>query len=211
MMTRAPAAHVLRSAFFLTLAALSSACETAGDGGAAASGTTEVKAAINAKSETKANSETKAEAKAEAKGDLTAGKPAGSNFAGAAVEAHATPGKAQLDVAAAQLATANAALNGVAKLRASVEANAQPGNPSLKVSKPGAEVDAKVQAGNPSLNIGKAGALIDANVQAGKPSLNIGGLKAAANTSSSAGTPADTSKTGASAGAKAKVNLGVGQ
>jgi len=202
MTTLAPAARVFRVAFFLTFAALTSACETGADSPGAASGSVEVNA--------------------EAKAPLTPSKATLSDSTGARVEARAVPGQAQLDVgarpvlgqaqlddAAAQLAKASARLNGVANAGASVEANAQPGNPSLKVGKPSAAVDAKVQAGNPSLNIGKAGTLIDANVQAGRPSLNIGGLKAAVNTSASAGTQPDTSKTGAEA--KSKASLGIGQ
>jgi hypothetical protein len=190
MTTLAPAARVFRVAFFLAFAALTSACETGGDGPGAASANVEVTA--------------------EAKAGLAPSKTTLSDSAGARLEARAVPGQAQLDVAAAQLAEANARLNAVANAGASVEANAQPGNPSLKVGKSSAVVDAKVQPGNPSLNIGKAGTLIDANVQAGSPSLNIGGLKAAA-TAASAGTQANTTKTGANAGAKGKVNIGIGQ
>jgi len=191
MTSRALAARGFSLAFLLASAALTSACERGGDAQGEASG----------------NVETSTDTKA----SVTVNKVTPSDSAGARVEGRAAPGQAQLDVAAAQLAEANARLNEVANVGASVEDSAQPGNPSLKVNKPGALVDAKVQTGKPSLAVGKAGTLIDANVQAGQPSLNIGGLKAAASSSAGAGTPANTSKAGVSAGAKAKVSLGVGQ
>jgi hypothetical protein len=186
MTTRAP---ILRAVFFLTCTALSSACESGDGGQAAPSGNVEVKAA--------------------AKADVTASQGTRADSTGAKVEARAVPGQAQLDVAAAQLAEANARLNDVGKAGASVEAKAQPGNPSLKVGTSSASVGANVEAGKPSLSIGKAGTLIDANVQAGKPSLNIGGLKPAASANTSASTQANTTKAGA--GAKAQVSLGIGQ
>ncbi len=167
MTTRAPAARVFRATFFLSLAALTSACETGGDGQGVSP------------------------SNVEAKSGLTASETTRPYPAGARLEARAAPGQAQLDVAAAQLAEASARLNAVPHAAASVEAKAQPGNPSLKVGKASSQVDAKVQEGNPSLKVGKAGTLIDANVQPGKPSLNIGGLKLEANASASAGTQAN--------------------
>jgi hypothetical protein len=176
MTNRAPLARVFRATFFLSFAALSSACETSADGQGAAPGNVEVKAGLSAN-------------------EATRPEPAGARLEARAVPsqpqldvaaAQPVPGQAQLNVAAAQLAEANARLTALSKAGASVDAKAQPANPSLKVGQASANVDAKVQEGNPSLKVGKPGTLIDANVQAGKPSLNIGGLKL--NASASAGT-----------------------
>src|SRR5687768_6952311 len=129
MTTRAPAVRVFRAAFFMTFAALISACEKGDGDQAAASGSVEVKAGAQA--------------------DVTASPAKAADATGARVEARAVPGQAQLDVAAAQLAEANARLNDVGKASGSVEAKAQPGNPSLKVGTSSAAVGANVKAGNP--------------------------------------------------------------
>jgi hypothetical protein len=175
MTTRTSA--VYRGVFFLSFAALASACNTGGD--TAASGNSEGKAEVSA--ETKAvnaskpvSAEVRLEARpapAQPQADLAA-KPAPAQGELKAAAPAAVPGQPQLDLAASQLAEASARLNALAA-GATVEAKGDPsGNPSLKVNQNGnTVVDAKVQAGNPSL---KAGGLIDANVQAGKPSL--GGL-----------------------------------
>jgi hypothetical protein len=168
MTNRAPLARVFRATFFLSFAALSSACETSADGQGAAPGNVEVKAGLSANEATRPEPAVPSQPQL----DVAAAQP--------------VPGQAQLNVAAAQLAEANARLTALSKAGASVDAKAQPANPSLKVGQASANVDAKVQEGNPSLKVGKPGTLIDANVQAGKPSLNIGGLKL--NASASAGT-----------------------
>ncbi|HWO13118.1 MAG TPA: hypothetical protein VNN80_26640 [Polyangiaceae bacterium] len=183
------AARVFGATFLLTFAALASACNTGGDSHAAASGDVEVNAAVSAGAKADVPSQPApaksaaaqleaGSARGQAQADTTASPvPARAQVPG---EVPAAPGRAQLDLTAAQLAEASARLNALAN-GASVEASAQPGTPSLKVSKGGLNVvDAKVQGGTPSLNVAKAGTLIDANVQAGNPSLNIDGLKASA-------------------------------
>lgn len=178
MTTRAPAVCVFPAAFFLALGALTSACKTGGDPGAASvniGGSAEAKGATTSSRAAVSTSMT----------DLTAGKATQAGTPDRQLERRTVPGQAQLDLAAAQLAEANARLNNLGGIGASV--NARPGSAKLEVSKPGAAVDAQVQPGNPSLKLGKAVALLDAQVQAGKPSLNLGGLKASAKASASAG------------------------
>jgi hypothetical protein len=179
MMTRAPAVCALPATFFLALAALTSACET-GAGSGAAAGNSEASA------EAKAATTPSKAALSTTQVELPAGKAAQADAPSRQIDPGTVPGQAQLDLAAAQLAEANARLSNLAGAGA-VKASAQPGGAKLEAAKSGAVLDAKVQPGTPSLNVGKAGALIDANVQAGKPSLNIGGLKAAAKASASAG------------------------
>jgi hypothetical protein len=170
MTTGTPAACACRAISFLAFAVLGSACESNSGGQGSAPNNVGVSA--------------------EVKADLASSKPTPPEPAKPTPQARAVPGQAQLDIAAGQLAEANARLNALGA-GAAVEANAQTGNPGLKVTKPGARVDTKVEAGKPSLNIGKAGALIDAHVEAGKPSLNIGGLTKL-KASASAGTQPDT-------------------
>jgi hypothetical protein len=177
MTTRAPAVSALPAASVLALAAFASACETGGSPGAA-SGNTEASAEAKGATTSSNAAVTTTKTKAAAKAEVAAGKAAQADSTGRQLEQRTVPGQAQLDLAAAQLAEANARLNNLAGVGAAVSANAQPGSAKLEAGKAGAVVDAKVQPGNPSLNVGKAGTLIDANVQAGKPSLNIGGLKA---------------------------------
>lgn len=194
MTHRTTAAGVFPATAFLLLAALASACNTGGDSRAAASGSVEGNAEVSATAKAgvpakpaRGESAVQLEAssaRGKAQADVAA-RPAPAR-AQAQGEPAAAAGRAQLDLAAAQLAEAGGRLNAVAN-GMSVEASAQPGNPSLKVSKGGnSALEAKVQGGNPSLNVGEAGTLIDANVQAGKPSLSIGGLKAQANASAGA-------------------------